>query len=221
MFEKRCFHLRIIALGVIACWNSVGQTCFHLNRLVVPTVLEGAADMSSSKVSLKIVRRRHQTPFFELRNGSDTTIFVSYAPPNVGNPYAFQPYALQRKLARNGEFEPYGEPWDFAPRLRPVSSGAAIIFPLASYPREKGEYRVRVAYYDDEKLYKMLKERLMEMTAAEETKVNEGRKYVMSNTFLVPPSPGRKRSVHLQNESDRGDLVTARRNSTWQLWWMW
>jgi alpha-D-ribose 1-methylphosphonate 5-triphosphate synthase subunit PhnL len=38
---------------------------------------------------------------------------------------------------------------------------------LISCPTEKGEYRAKVGYYEDEEVYKMVSERLLEMTDAE------------------------------------------------------
>jgi hypothetical protein len=124
---------------------------------------------SPSNVSMKIVQRTNQTLVMELRNDSNHAIFLSYEPPSRGTAATFLTYSLEKRTARENDFRVYGEAFHHVPNLHPINA-RSVSFRLISYPTEKGEYRAKVGYYEDEEVYKMVSERLLEMTDAEREK---------------------------------------------------
>jgi hypothetical protein len=141
---------------------------------------------------LRIGQRTTETSIIELRNDSDNPIFVSYVLPARGSATSFLSYNLQRKTAEATDFTESDEGSHHVPNLHPVKSHSVVTFPLVQYPKEAGEYRVRVGYYEDEDVYRMISERLTEMTDAERRKADETRKYVYSDSFFVPSQSGKK-----------------------------
>jgi hypothetical protein len=179
-----------VALAVAACGSSVdNNTRIATNQVAIPV----PENRSPSNVSLKILQRTDETLFMELRNDSDHPIFVSYVPSSGGAATTFLTYSLQKREARAAEFKEYGEAFHHVPNLRPISARSAITFHLISYPTEKGEYKVRVGYYDDEEIYKMVSERLIEMTETERDRATRASKYVLSDSFSVSSTSSKYR----------------------------
>lgn len=188
MFEKRLICLFGVALVVGACSN-LGDPNARVatNRTNSNDAQERANDTPpSSNVRLRIVQRTSENLFIELRNDSDHPIFVSYAPSKERNATSFLAYSLQKRAPNGGDFSRYGDAFHNVPNLHPISSRSAVTFRLIHYPSERGEYNVRVGYYEDESVYRMISERLTEMTDAERKSADQARKYVVSNSFLVP-----------------------------------
>jgi hypothetical protein len=190
MSAIRLTALMGVALVVAACGSSVDRNARIAKNQVESPVTDSP---SPSNVRLKIVQRTDETLFMQLRNDSDHPIFVSYVPPSDGAETTFLTYSLQKRTARDADFREYGEALHHVPNLHPINARSAITFHLISYPSEKGEYRVRVGYYDDEEIYKMVSERLIEMTATERDKATRASKYVLSESFSVSPTPPKYR----------------------------
>src|SRR6266498_5751580 len=106
-----------------------------------------------TNVSLQLFERTKETLSFQLRNDTDHPIYTSYLPPDQGNITKFLSYGLERKTS-TGDFKPYGKGFHFAPALAPLAAETAIQFRIIYPPKEKGEYRVIVGYYDDEQIYR-------------------------------------------------------------------
>lgn len=170
-----------VALVVAACGSSVDRNA----RIATSQGGSVTASPSPSNVSLKIVQRTDETLFMELRNDSDHAIFLSYVPPSDGAATTFLAYSLQKRAARDGAFRMYGEAFHHVPNLHPIKARSAINFHLIRYPTEPGEYNVRVGYYDDEEIYKMVSERLLEMTETERDRATRASKNVQSDSFSI------------------------------------
>ncbi len=137
-----------------------------------------------ANVNLLLLERTDENLSFVLRNDTDRSIYVSYVPPEQGNTTKFLSYGLER-MTSTGVFEPYGKGFHFVPRLAPLAPKAAIQFRIISPPKEKGEYRVLVGYYDDEQTYKLINERGSNLTDAEEKEADQKQIMLRSGAFVV------------------------------------
>ena len=129
-----------------------------------------------------------------MRNDSARPIFVSYAPES-DRAASFLTYSLLRRSAQDSDFKEYGEAFHHVPNLHPINARSAMTFHLINYPSEEGEYKVWIGYFDDEEIYKLVSERLIEMTEVERDRVARASKHVLSESFKVshssPSSPKR------------------------------
>lgn len=193
MFKFRVTYLLGLTLAINGCASSnhpqVGTTAVPANYGVSDAPMSKVG--SSSSMSLRIIQRTRDNVLLELRNDSDRHTFLSYSPQQgVGQP-TFVSYDLQSKNEQ-GDFGQSGEEFHHVPNLYPLDSRASISFRLIHYPKEKGEYRVRVSYYEDENVYRMISERLVDMTDAERRTAEQARKYVFSDSFFIPAKSDRK-----------------------------
>jgi len=140
----------------------------------------------SAAPTLRIVGRSKDTVRFELRNSSNHSIFVSYVPTDTGSDTTFLGYTLEAKSTDNNGFLQYGEGFHHVPNLHPIPAQSIVTFSLVQMPVEPGEYRVRIGYYEDENVYKMISERLTSMNDSERKTADEARKYVFSEPFSIP-----------------------------------
>jgi hypothetical protein len=187
MFEQKLIYLLGLAFVVAACANSRDRnSAVAMNAPSNDTSPSRVQNvMSSPDVSLRIVLRTTESLSMELRNNSDHPIFVSYVPLEEGSKTSFLSYSLQRKTPEAADFRQYDEGFHHVPNLHPIKSHNAVTFSLVQYPKKAGEYRVRVGYYDDESVYRMISERLTEMNDTERRRADENRRYVFSEPFLT------------------------------------
>jgi hypothetical protein len=137
---------------------------------------------------LRIAQRTADSLLLELKNNSNHQIFVSYAPPE-GSTTTFLSYSLEKKATDGDDFDEFDQGFHHIPNLRPIEPNSTIMFRLIRYPNATGEYRVRVAYYDDESVYKMISERLTGMNDSERKRADQNRKYVFSQSFVTQSKP--------------------------------
>ena len=179
----------ILALVIAACTNPANLNApKRVSNATERGVIQDLVSDTplSSRMSLRIIRRTGHDLFLSLRNDSDRRIFVSYVPPKDDNVTTFLAYSLEMRTSVDNDFKEYGEGFHHVPNLHPINAHTAVTFRLLEYPNEKGEYRVRVGYYADETIYRIISERLAEMTDAERRRADEARGYVFSDSFLVP-----------------------------------
>ena len=190
MFEDSIMCLFVAVVLLTACTSSGDHNSTSVEKSANTAASQApkGADSAISEISLRIVRRNDQSVVFELTNGSGQPIFLSHVPAGRDGTSTFLSYSLERKVS--GEFGEYGEGFHHVPNLHPLDPKRVIQFQLIGYPGEVGEYRVRVAYYEDEEVYRVISQRLTEMTEAEKSRAEHSRKYVFSDTFVVskPPS---------------------------------
>jgi len=186
MFAQKLIYVLGLAFVVTACANSRDRnSAVAMNapsNAISPSRIQTV--MASSDVSLRIVLRTTESLSLELRNNSDHPIFVSYVPPEKGSTTSFLSYSLQIKTPEATDFREFGEGFHHVPNLHPIKSQSAVTFSLVQYPKDVGEYRVQVGYYEDDDVCRMISERLTEMSDAERKRADEGRKYVFSDSFL-------------------------------------
>ena len=136
-----------------------------------------------ANVSLQKIERTDKLGFI-LKNEADHPIYVSYLPPNQGNTAKFLSYGLERKTA-TGDFKPYGEGFHFVPSLTPLAPNSAIEFTVIYPPKETGEYRVIVGYYEDEAVFRLITEKGSNLTDSEKKEVDSQQRVVRSDTLAV------------------------------------
>jgi len=191
MIEQKFFSLFGLTVAIVcsisSCNKDPGLAMNTSNRSITPALK--ATVMSD--VTLRVLKTTNENLLLELRNNSGHSIFVSHIPPDKTQSSTFLAYTLQRKTLRDDAFTQYGDGFHYGPNLHPITSQGTVTFRLVQFPEETGEYRVQVGYYDDELVYKMISERLTEMTEAERKQADESRKYVFSDAFFVPPKKRR------------------------------
>ncbi|MDX6530032.1 MAG: hypothetical protein QOH41_2322 [Blastocatellia bacterium] len=136
-----------------------------------------------ANVSLQKIERPDKLGFI-LKNETDHSIYVSYLPPEQGNTAKFLSYGLERKTA-TGAFKLYGEGFHFIPSLAPLAPKSAIEFALIHPPKEPGEYRVIVGYYEDEAAFRLITEKGSNLTDSEKKEVDGQQRVVRSDIFAV------------------------------------
>ena len=120
-----------------------------------------------------------------LKNETEHSIYVSYLPPEQGNTTTeFFAYGLERKTP-GGDFKSYGEGLHFVPSLAPLAPKSEIEFAVIYPPKETGEYRVIVGYYEDEAVVRLLRQNGSDLTDAEKKEVDGQQRVVRSETFAV------------------------------------
>ncbi|MEK6281602.1 MAG: hypothetical protein AABN95_14705 [Acidobacteriota bacterium] len=138
-----------------------------------------------SEVTLRVREHTGGTVTVELKNDTDQPIYVSYALPKQGNKTTFLAYGLERRTTTGGDFKAYGSGFHFVPELNPIAPRTLVVFQVLNLPREKGEYRVLVSYYDKEDVYKLISEKGENLTSNDERIANENRKTARSDAFEV------------------------------------
>lgn len=136
-------------------------------------------------VELRIVERKSGLVVVELTNGSGHPIYLSFEPALDGEQTKFLTYGLERRLPTQDSFEPYGESFHFIPELNALAAKSSIVFRLVHSPTEYGEYRVAVSFYDDRKIYELIRDKTPHWSAAEQEQIDRSRRIVRSDAFTV------------------------------------
>lgn len=122
---------------------------------------------------------------FSLKNETNHSIYVSYLPPEQGNRTTkFLAYAVERRTEA-GEFKPYGDGFHFLPTLSPLAAKENVEFAIIHPPKEPGEYRIIVGYYEDEAVVRLMKEKGSNLTDDEAKQVDSQQRVVRSEAFAV------------------------------------
>ena len=190
MFPKWIL-LFLSTVMMIACQGESGQLGTQPSK---PS--QGSPDLvgaqTSSDVKIRILGNTLDGPVMELRNDTNHPIFVSYVPPKEGTSTTFLSYSIQRRTHEGDSFEQYGEGFHTVPNLHPISPRTTVGFRLVARPKEKGEYRVQIGYYDDEEVYRMVSERLVDMSDVERKRADDAGKHVFSDSFFVPAASDKR-----------------------------
>lgn len=140
-------------------------------------------------VSLRIHERTDKSVLIELRNSTERPIYVSYGPPPEGNVTKFLAYSLERRSRGSSDFVRYGQPFHFIPPLSPLAPQSTVLFPLVEIPIEEGEYRVAVRFYDDPDIYRLITEKMPNLSDFEQEQIDRSRKTIWSDTFSAQAQP--------------------------------
>jgi len=178
-------------LAITSCQKSTNGQASPPTKptdLVMDTRPSAVRTQMESGVTLRVHEQTEGTVTVELKNDTDQPIYVSYTPPQDGNKTTFLAYGLERRTKR-GDFKPYGSGFHFVPKLNPIGPRTAVLFGVLNVPTEKGEYRVLVDYDDNADVVKLINEKAPNWSDSEMKQIDQARKSVMSDTFIVPSKP--------------------------------
>lgn len=145
---------------------------------------DGSVHGPMSIVSVRKLENREKLSFI-LKNEGEHSIYVSYVPPDKGiTTTTFLAYTVERETPE-GIFKSYGEPFHFVPRLAPLGPKSAIEFRIIHSPKEAGQYRIMIGYYEDEAVFELLGQKGSNLTDLEKQEVQNKQRVAQSDVFVV------------------------------------
>ena len=103
--------------------------------------------------------------------------------PGTMNASSFLSNSLEQQKDRT--FKPIGPAPHFGPPPLPITPGQEILFKPFFLPEKRGKYRVKVAYFDDAEIYKLIVEKTPNWTDDELRTILAAWTYVWSDAFDI------------------------------------
>jgi hypothetical protein len=124
---------------------------------------------------------------FILKNLSSQKIYLFFEPSN-NDEARFIPYILEKRFSSDNDFHGYNEMSHIIfDVMTPLLPNSTIYFRVRILDLEKGEYKVGLQYWDNEKIYNLYKEKgLRHMTGDDLVYLLRNAKTVFSDVFFVP-----------------------------------
>jgi hypothetical protein len=175
----RSIKCKLTDLSVFTLILAIAISCANHNASHLSEV------QNKPNVKLKVVEVTPESVAISLKNDTSQSIYASYALSPANNSANFLSNSLEKKIDGREDFEPVEPNPHFGPPPLPLASGQEILFKPFFLPKEKGTYRVKIAYLDNAEIYKLIIDKSPNLTDQELQKVLPSWKHAWSDTFEV------------------------------------